>query len=64
MGPVVGGLVGGMVGYAAGSKVGEAVFNGVKKVAEKGKELVERAWEGVKNIGASIVDGICSFFSL
>ena len=64
VGPVVGGLVGGMVGYAAGSKVGEAVFNGVKKVAEKGKELVERAWEGVKNIGASIVDGICSFFSL
>lgn len=61
-GPIVGGLIGGIVGYTAGSKVGEAVFNGVKKVAEKGREIVKSAWEGVKAIGSSIVDGIRSLF--
>lgn len=60
VGPIAGGLVGGMVGYMAGSKVGEVVFNGVKKVAQRGKEIVSRAWEGVKNIGSSIASGIRS----
>lgn len=62
VGPIVGGVIGGIVGYTAGSKVGEAVFNGVKKVAEKGKEIVRSAWEGVKAIGSGIVDGIRSLF--
>lgn len=62
VGPIAGGLIGGIVGYTAGSKVGEAVFNGVKKVAEKGKEIVKSAWEGVKAIGSSILDGIRSLF--
>lgn len=62
VGPIAGGVIGGMVGYTAGSKVGEAVFNGAKKIAEKGKEIVKSAWEGVKEFGSSIVDGIRSLF--
>lgn len=63
VGPIAGGVIGGIVGYTAGSKVGEAVFNGAKKIAEKGKEIVRSAWEGVKAVGSSIVDGIRSLFS-
>ena len=62
VGPIVGGVIGGIVGYTAGSKVGETVFNGVKKVAEKGKEIVKSAWEGVKAIGSGIMEGIRSLF--
>lgn len=62
VGPIAGGLIGGIVGYTAGSKIGETVFNGAKKVAEKGKEIVKSAWEGVKEVGSRIVDGIRSLF--
>lgn len=60
VGPIVGGLIGGMVGYMAGSKVGETVFDGVKKVAERVGDVVSSAWEGVKNFGSSIAEGIWS----
>ncbi|MBS5399683.1 MAG: hypothetical protein KHY08_11360 [Lachnospiraceae bacterium] len=63
IGPIAGGLIGGIAGYAAGSKVGETVFNGAKKIARKGKELVGRAVEGIKNIGSSIMSGIHSLLS-
>ncbi|TGY96221.1 hypothetical protein E5329_11310 [Petralouisia muris] len=62
VGPIAGGLIGGIVGYTAGSAVGEKVFNGAKKIAEKGGEVVKRAWEGIKELGGSIVDGIRSLF--
>ena len=62
VGPIAGGLIGGIVGYTAGSAVGEKVFNGAKKVAEKGKEIVKRAWEGAKEFVGGILDGICSLF--
>lgn len=62
VGPIVGGLIGGIVGYTAGSAVGEKVFNGAKKVAEKGREIVKGAWEGAKEFGGRILDGICSLF--
>lgn len=63
VGPIAGGLIGGIVGYAAGSKVGEKVFDGAKKIAQKGKEIVGRAVEGIKNIGSGIVSGIRSLLS-
>lgn len=63
VGPIAGGLIGGIVGYAAGSKVGEKVFDGAKKIARKGKEIVGRAVEGIKNIGSGIVSGIRSLLS-
>lgn len=62
VGPIAGGLIGGIVGYTAGSKFGETVFNGAKKIARKGKEVVKRAWEGVKSFGSRIADGIRSLF--
>lgn len=62
VGPIAGGLIGGIAGYAAGSKVGETVFNGAKKIAQKGKELIGRAVEGIKNIGSSIMSGIRSLW--
>lgn len=62
VGPIAGGLIGGIVGYTAGSAVGEKVFNGAKKVAEKGKEVVKRAWESAKEFVGGILDGICSLF--
>ncbi|NLK77585.1 MAG: hypothetical protein GX284_07745 [Clostridiales bacterium] len=55
-GPILGGLVGGMVGYAAGSKFGTAVFNGAKKVVSVGKKMLQKTWEGVKNVGRKITD--------
>ena len=60
VGPIAGGLIGGIVGYAAGSKFGEKVFNGAKKIAKKGRELVGRAVEGIKNIASGIMSGIRS----
>lgn len=61
VGAAVGGFIGGAVGYAAGSKVGEAVFNGAKKIAKRGREIVGRAVEGIKNVGSSIMSGLRSF---
>lgn len=60
VGPIAGGLIGGIAGYAAGSKVGEKVFEGAKKIARKGRGIVGRAVEGIKNIGSSIMLGIRS----
>lgn len=62
VGPIAGGLIGGIVGYTAGSKIGETIFNGAKKVAQKGKEIVKRTWEGVKEFGGRVLDGIRSLF--
>ncbi len=58
IGPIIGGLVGGMIGYMAGNGIGEAIFNGAKKVAERGKEIVKKTYEGVKKFGNRIPSGI------
>ena len=60
VGAAVGGFIGGAVGYAAGSKVGETVFKGAKKIAKRGREIVGRAVEGIKNVGSSIMSGLRS----
>lgn len=57
VGPVIGGVVGGMIGYSAGSSIGEKVYEGAKKVAQKGKEIVKK---GLGKIGA-MVSGIKNF---
>lgn len=49
VGPFIGGLVGGMVGYMAGSKFGNAVFTGVKTVANGVKSVCKSAWNKVKS---------------
>lgn len=60
VGTAVGGFIGGSIGYMAGSKVGKAVFEGAKKIVKRGKEFIENALEGVKNLGSSIMSGIRS----
>ena len=57
VGAAVGGFIGGAVGYAAGSKVGETVFKGAKKIAKRGREIVGRAVEGIKNVEADFKTG-------
>ena len=63
VGPIVGGLIGGMAGYTVGSKFGETIFNGAKKIAERGKEVAVRTWESIKSIGGRIKEGFFSIFS-
>ena len=63
VGPIAGGVIGGIVGYTAGKKIGQTISDGAKRIAEKGKQVVKRAWEGVKEFGSRIVDGIRSLFS-
>lgn len=58
VGPVLGGVVGGMAGYMAGSKFGEVVFNGARKIYNKGKELVKKGVEKIKDVGRRVANKI------
>jgi len=59
----VGGFVGGAVGKLAGSKIGQAIGKAARRVAEVAKPVVRKAWETVKNVGRSIMNGVKSFLS-
>lgn len=54
IGPIVGGIVGGIVGYSAGNSFGQKVYNGAKKIAKRGKEMVSKGVEKVKEIGSKV----------
>lgn len=63
VGPILGGVIGGMVGYSAGTKFGQKVYDGAKKVVEKGKELVHKAVDKVRSIGRGLKNAFKSIFS-
>ena len=58
----VGGFIGGVVGKVAGSAIGQTIRKGAEKLAEVAKPVLKKAWEGVKTIGKSIVNGVKNFF--
>jgi phage-related protein len=58
----VGGFIGGVVGKVAGSAIGQTIRRGAEKIVEVAKPVLKAAWEGVKNVGRSIVSGVKNFF--
>lgn len=60
----VGNFVGGVIGRIGGSTVGKAVCKAAHKIAEVAKPILNRAWEGIKSVGRSIVNGVKSLFSI
>ena len=64
VGAAVGNFVGGLVGRIGGSVIGNAVCKAAHKVAEVAKPVLKRAWEGIKSVGRSIVNGVKSLFSI
>ena len=58
----VGGFIGGVVGKVAGSAIGQTIRKGAEKIVEVAKPVLKAAWEGVKNVGRSIVSGVKNFF--
>ena len=63
VGMAVGSFVGGVVGRVAGSTIGQAVVKAAHKIAEVAKPVLKRAWEGIKSVGRSIVNGVKNLFS-
>ena len=63
VGMAVGNFVGGVVGRIGGSAIGKAIGKAVHKIAEVAKPVLKRAWEGVKSVGRSIVNGVKNLFS-
>ena len=63
VGMAVGNFVGGVVGRIGGSTIGKAIGKAVHKIAEVAKPVLKRAWEGVKSVGRSIVNGVKNLFS-
>lgn len=61
-GTAVGGTVGSFVGKVAGTAVGMAISTGVQKIAEKAKETVNKAWDGVKSVATNFVSGLKGLF--
>ena len=64
VGMVVGGFVGGVVGRIGGSVIGKTIGKAVRKVAEVAKPVLKSAWEGIKSVGRTIMNGIKSLFSI
>lgn len=63
VGPVIGGVAGGILGYMAGSKFGEGIYHAAKAVVNVAKETAKTAWEGIKAVGRTVVDGAKSVVS-
>ncbi|MBE6097231.1 MAG: hypothetical protein E7198_05450 [Schwartzia succinivorans] len=64
VGMAVGGFVGGVVGRIGGSVIGKTIGKAVRKVAEVAKPVLKSAWEGIKSVGRTIMNGIKSLFSI
>ena len=64
VGMAVGTFVGATVGRIGGSMIGKAVTKAAKKLAEAAKPVLKRAWEGIKSVGRSIMNGIKNLFSI
>lgn len=61
VGMAVGSFVGATVGRIGDSMIGKAVTKAAKKLAEATKPVLKRAWEGIKSVGGSIMNGIHFF---
>lgn len=57
---VVGGFIGVAVGRMAGSLIGKAIHTGIEKLVSVAVPVMKKAWEGIKSVGKTIVDGIKS----
>jgi hypothetical protein len=64
VGTVIGAKIGGAIGRAAGKFVGEVIIPGIKKVANFAKEVIHRAWEGVKSVAIAAWEGVKSVGSV
>ncbi len=64
VGMAVGSFVGATVGRIGDSMIGKAVTKAAKKLAEATKPVLKRAWEGIKSVGGSIMNGIKNLFSI